>query len=176
MWCLLKLTTTWYKVRCLHCPPCCFADSEHDVWSGVGAAASKRGAWQEDCGSGRETGLHPPWCAVIARCTFSSNNKATKRFPGWLSLSCPLPVILPELWVLFSPCEADLSRLHHIRDIIQLKGLTLGFFLLLCIFHSCWERLSQHVLFFCNALLHIHTLTHNLPWELQLQSYNEQHQ
>lgn len=58
------------------------SDSEHDVRSGVGAAASKRGAGQEDCSSGGETGLHPSQCAVAAGCAFSSNNKATKGFPG----------------------------------------------------------------------------------------------
>ena len=95
------------------------SDSEHDVWSGVGAAASERGAGREDHSSGGETWLHPPQRAVAADRAFSSNNKATEGFPGQLGLSCPLPVVLPELWVLFRACQAALSGIHHSRDTVQ---------------------------------------------------------
>ena len=61
---------------------CCFPDSEHDVRSGVRAAAPKRGTGQEDRGSGGETGLNASRCAVAACCALSSYNKATERFPG----------------------------------------------------------------------------------------------
>ena len=114
--------------RCVNCPPRCFPDSEHDVWPCVGAAAPQRGAGQEDRRSGGQTGLHPSQCAVAARCAFSGNNKATKGFPGRLGLSSPFPVILPVLWMLFSPCQAALSRTHHTRDTIQLLGHTQSFF------------------------------------------------
>lgn len=135
-----------------HCHRFCFPDSEHDLWSGVRAAAPEWRAGPEDCSSGRETGLYPPQCSVAACCAFSSNNKATKGFPGRLGLSGPLPVILPELWVLFSPCQAALSRIHHTRDTTQLWGLS-------------WIRFSL-MLFFRNwALLNIYKVPSSHPSE-----------
>lgn len=116
------VTTTSYKISC-ELSSLLLSDSEHDVWSGAGAAASKRGAGQEDCSSGRETGLHPSQCAIAACCAFSSNNKAAKRFPGWSGMPCPLPVILPELWLLFSLWQAALSWIHPTKDVVQLIGL-----------------------------------------------------
>lgn len=138
------------------------SDSEHDVWSGVGAAASKRGDGQEDCSSGRETGLHPSQCAVTARCAFSSDNKATKGFPGRLGLSCPRPVILPELWVLSGPCPATLSRIHHTRDTLQLIGFAQWFPSYSATFFLCWRIFSTctlPLLKLCYTIIQLHTFT-----------------
>lgn len=132
------------------------SDSEHNVRSGVGAAASKRGAGKEDRSSGGETGLHPSRCAVAASCAYSSDNKAAKGFPGRLGLSRPLSVILPELRVLSGPCQAALSRAPHSRDTVQLIGLARWF---ATIFLACT---------FSNSPLHDHSVTHIHPWELQL--------
>lgn len=118
-----NLWTHLIKVRCVKCRPCCFPDPEHDVRAGVRAAAPEWGTGQEDCSSGKEAGLHPPQRPITARCSFSGHNKTTKGLSGRVGLPHPLPLILFELWVLFSPCQAALSRIQCNTELTQLLVL-----------------------------------------------------
>lgn len=136
-----------------------FPDSEHDVWPGDGAPAPKWRAGQEDCSARGKTGLHPPWCPVAACCAFSSNNQTTKGFPGRFGLPGSLPVILPERRVLFSPCQADLSRVRHPRDTTQLLSLTQC----AASFCSFWMAFFHHTHFFLQggSATNLYSYTHS---------------
>lgn len=103
----------------------CFPDAERDVRALGRTTAQKSGTRQEDCSSGGKAGLHPPLRSVATCCAFWSNNQATKRLPGWAGQQSPRPVILFELWVLFSPRQAARCRAQHTRDPLQLLKLTL---------------------------------------------------
>lgn len=130
----------------------CFADTEHDVRALGKATAQKWGTRQKDYRSGGKVGLHPLLCPVATYCAFSSNNQATKGLPGWVGLQGPLPVILFEFWVLFSPCQAALCRTQHTRDPMQLIKLTLQ----LC-------SLSETISSFVDAASHLYSYTIH-PW------------
>lgn len=128
----------------------CFADTEHDVRALGRATAQEWGTRQEDWSSGGEAGLHPALRPVATCCAFSSNNQATKGLPGWAGLQGPLSVVLFELWVLFSPCQAALCRTQHTRDPMQLIKLTLQ-----CCFFLSETFLHAHF-WCCNTFIQLH--------------------